>query len=41
MHGHVDIPESQGKMVRWLDDEIPRNRIPTLKKDLLAVARFP
>ncbi|GKB42244.1 hypothetical protein Tco_0887186 [Tanacetum coccineum] len=28
-------------MVRWLDEEIPRNRIPTLKKDLLGVARFP
>ncbi|GJZ39988.1 retrovirus-related pol polyprotein from transposon TNT 1-94 [Tanacetum coccineum] len=27
-------------MVRWLDDEIPRNRIPTLKRDLLRVARF-
>ncbi|GKB87185.1 hypothetical protein Tco_0959457 [Tanacetum coccineum] len=35
------IPESHGKMVRWLDEEIPRNRIPTLKKDLLGVARFP
>ncbi|GJT39616.1 hypothetical protein Tco_0939481 [Tanacetum coccineum] len=41
MHGHVDIPESHGKMVRWLDEEIPRNRIPTLKKYLLGVARFP
>ncbi|GKA41383.1 hypothetical protein Tco_0733976 [Tanacetum coccineum] len=29
-----------GKMVRWLDDEIPRNRIPTLRRDLLGVARF-
>ncbi|GJY64981.1 hypothetical protein Tco_0466441 [Tanacetum coccineum] len=27
--------------VRLLDEEIPRNWIPTLKKDLLAVARFP
>ncbi|GKE37401.1 hypothetical protein Tco_1460806 [Tanacetum coccineum] len=40
MHGHVDIPESHRTMVRWLDDEIPRNRIPTLKRDLLGVARF-
>ncbi|GJR47566.1 hypothetical protein Tco_1315669 [Tanacetum coccineum] len=37
---HVDIPESHGKMVRWLDDEIPGNQIPTLKRDLLGVARF-
>ncbi|GJV01129.1 hypothetical protein Tco_1334698 [Tanacetum coccineum] len=29
-----------GKMVRWLDDEILRNRIPTLSRDLLGVARF-
>ncbi|GKB76928.1 hypothetical protein Tco_0943823 [Tanacetum coccineum] len=29
------------KMVRWLDDEIPRNQIPTLRGDLLGVARFP
>ncbi|GJS48852.1 hypothetical protein Tco_0598973 [Tanacetum coccineum] len=29
-----------GKMVRWLDDEILRNRIPTLRRDLLGVARF-
>ncbi|GJW11289.1 hypothetical protein Tco_1577116 [Tanacetum coccineum] len=36
-----DIPESHGKMVKWLDDEIPRNRIPILKRDLLGVARFP
>nr|GEZ27881.1 hypothetical protein [Tanacetum cinerariifolium] len=28
------------KMLRWLDDEIPRDRIPTLKRDLLGVARF-
>ncbi|GJZ81727.1 hypothetical protein Tco_0646721 [Tanacetum coccineum] len=28
-------------MVRWLDDEIPRNQISTLKRDLLGVARFP
>ncbi|GKB68589.1 hypothetical protein Tco_0930001 [Tanacetum coccineum] len=28
-------------MVRWLDDEIPRNQIPTLRKDLLGVAVFP
>ncbi|GJT81697.1 hypothetical protein Tco_1056039 [Tanacetum coccineum] len=41
VHGHIDIPESHGKMVRWLDDEIPRNRIPTLKRDLLRVARDP
>ncbi|GKC91282.1 hypothetical protein Tco_1151931 [Tanacetum coccineum] len=33
-------PEVVGKMVRWLDDEIPRNRIPTLRRDLLGVARF-
>ncbi|GKE63646.1 hypothetical protein Tco_1514013 [Tanacetum coccineum] len=26
--------------IRWLDDEIPRNRIPTLRRDLLGVARF-
>ncbi|GKF37197.1 hypothetical protein Tco_0113955, partial [Tanacetum coccineum] len=37
----VDMPESPGKMVRWLDEEIPRNRIPILKRDLLGVARFP
>ncbi|GKD96394.1 hypothetical protein Tco_1380291 [Tanacetum coccineum] len=30
----------EGKMVGWLDDEIPRDRIPTLKRDLLGVARF-
>ncbi|GJW44567.1 hypothetical protein Tco_0073366 [Tanacetum coccineum] len=30
-----------GKMVRWLDDEIPRNQIPILKRDLPGVARFP
>ncbi|GJU45250.1 hypothetical protein Tco_1202516 [Tanacetum coccineum] len=35
------IPESHGKMVRWLDEEISRNKIPTLKKDLLGVTRFP
>ncbi|GKB81152.1 hypothetical protein Tco_0948047 [Tanacetum coccineum] len=34
-------PNVVGKMVRWLDDEIPRNRIPTLRMDLLGVARFP
>ncbi|GJU94984.1 hypothetical protein Tco_1319740 [Tanacetum coccineum] len=28
------------KIVRWLDDEIPRNQIPTLKRDLLGVVRF-
>ncbi|GJT63179.1 hypothetical protein Tco_1006712 [Tanacetum coccineum] len=27
-------------MVRWLDDEILRNRIPALRKDLLGVARI-
>ncbi|GJX64499.1 hypothetical protein Tco_0298842 [Tanacetum coccineum] len=37
---HIDIPESHGKMVRRLDDEIPRNRMPTLRRDLLRVARF-
>ncbi|GKF98594.1 hypothetical protein Tco_0297377 [Tanacetum coccineum] len=37
----LDIPESRGKMVRWLDHEIPRNRIPTLKKESFGVARFP
>ncbi|GJX03675.1 hypothetical protein Tco_0189591 [Tanacetum coccineum] len=40
MYGHIDIPESHGKMVRWLDEEIPRNRILTLRRDLLGVARF-
>nr|GEV71194.1 hypothetical protein [Tanacetum cinerariifolium] len=30
-----------GKMVRWLDEEIPRDRIPTLRRDLLGVAGFP
>nr|GEV76957.1 hypothetical protein [Tanacetum cinerariifolium] len=30
-----------GKIVRWLDDEIPRNRILTLRMDLLGVSRFP
>nr|GEU57148.1 hypothetical protein [Tanacetum cinerariifolium] len=30
-----------GRMVRWLDDEIPRNWIPTLRRDLLGVARSP
>ncbi|GJT31475.1 hypothetical protein Tco_0911750 [Tanacetum coccineum] len=29
-----------GKMVRWLDDEILRDQIPTLRRDLLGVARF-
>nr|GEX14979.1 reverse transcriptase domain-containing protein [Tanacetum cinerariifolium] len=29
-----------GKMVRWLDEEILRDRIPTLRRDLLGVARF-
>nr|GEV13508.1 hypothetical protein [Tanacetum cinerariifolium] len=29
-----------GKMVRWLDEEIPRNQIPRLKRDLFGVARF-
>nr|GEX20462.1 ribonuclease H-like domain-containing protein [Tanacetum cinerariifolium] len=29
-----------GKLVRWLDDEILRNRIPTLRRDLLGVARL-
>ncbi|GJS24934.1 hypothetical protein Tco_0453566 [Tanacetum coccineum] len=29
------------KHLRWLDEEIPRNQIPILKKDLLRVARFP
>ncbi|GJT03033.1 ribonuclease H-like domain-containing protein [Tanacetum coccineum] len=28
-------------MVRWLDDEMPRSRIPTLRRDLLEVVRFP
>ncbi|GKF20369.1 hypothetical protein Tco_0069007 [Tanacetum coccineum] len=27
-------------MVRWLDDKIPRNQIPILRRDLLGVARF-
>nr|GEW61364.1 putative reverse transcriptase domain, ribonuclease H-like domain, aspartic peptidase domain protein [Tanacetum cinerariifolium] len=40
----IDIGETYpivvGKMVRWLDDEIPRSWIPTLRKDLLGVARF-
>ncbi|GKB76326.1 hypothetical protein Tco_0943221, partial [Tanacetum coccineum] len=39
-HGHVDIPESHGEVIRWLDDEIPRNRIPTLRRDLLGVVIF-
>ncbi|GJV57017.1 hypothetical protein Tco_1458022 [Tanacetum coccineum] len=39
-HGHVDIPESHGEVMRWLDEEIPRNQIPTLRRDLLGVARF-
>ncbi|GJT65437.1 hypothetical protein Tco_1016917 [Tanacetum coccineum] len=30
-----------GKLVRCLDDEIPRNQIPTLRRDPLRVARFP
>ncbi|GJR45036.1 hypothetical protein Tco_1313139 [Tanacetum coccineum] len=29
------------KMVMWLDDEILRNWIPTLKRDLLGVVRSP
>ncbi|GJR77311.1 hypothetical protein Tco_0089676 [Tanacetum coccineum] len=41
VHGHVDIPIVVGNIVRWLDDEIPRNRIPTLRRDPLGVARFP
>nr|GEY69794.1 hypothetical protein [Tanacetum cinerariifolium] len=34
-------PKVMEKMVRWLDDKIPRSQIPTLRKDLLGVARFP
>ncbi|GKA51817.1 putative reverse transcriptase domain-containing protein [Tanacetum coccineum] len=33
-------PKVIGKMARWLGDEILRNRIPTLRRDLLGVARF-
>ncbi|GKD71615.1 hypothetical protein Tco_1325705, partial [Tanacetum coccineum] len=32
--------KSWKKMVRRLDDEIPRNRIPTLRRDLLKVVKF-
>ncbi|GKE19310.1 hypothetical protein Tco_1426887, partial [Tanacetum coccineum] len=39
-HGHVDIPKSHGEVIWLLDDEIPRNQIPTLRRDLLGVAIF-
>ncbi|GJS66205.1 hypothetical protein Tco_0680769 [Tanacetum coccineum] len=41
VHGHVDIPIVVGKKVKWLDDEIPRNRMLTLRRDFLGVAKFP
>ncbi|GJX42214.1 hypothetical protein Tco_0257204 [Tanacetum coccineum] len=40
VHGHVYIPKSHGKMVRWLYEEIPRNRMRTLRRNLLENIKF-